>query len=148
MHLGAVVSWQYIEIRQGCPLSAYLFILVVEILAIMIRSNRLIKGIKLKNKEIKISQLADDTTIILDDIRSVPEVKKELLIFFKCSGLKTNIDKTQAFMIQHNIVSLKTTYGLKWNTGSINLLGVHITDSMSDNYKYNFEPKLKKKNLY
>ena len=47
----------------------------------MIRSNRLIKGIKLKNKEIKISQLADDTTIILDDIRSVPEVQKELLIF-------------------------------------------------------------------
>ena len=38
----------------------------------------------------------------------------------------------------------KETYGLKWNTGSINLLGVHITDSMSDNYKYNFEPKLKK----
>ena len=65
----------------------------------MIRSNRLIKGITLKNKEIKISQLADDTTIILYDIRSVPEVNKELLIFFKCSGLKTNIDKTQAFMI-------------------------------------------------
>ena len=53
-------------VRQGCPLSAYLFLLIVEIMAINIRANKDIKGIKLKLKEIKISQLADDATLIME----------------------------------------------------------------------------------
>ena len=53
-------------IRQGCPISALLFILVVEIMAIHIRQNPNIHGIKYaQNEEIVISQLADDTTLFL-----------------------------------------------------------------------------------
>ena len=56
-------------VRQGCPLSALLFLLVVEVLAIKIRNNNKIEGIcipnydKVNKTEIKISQLADDTTL-------------------------------------------------------------------------------------
>ena len=52
--------------RQGCPLSPDLFILGVEILADAIRKNSGIKGIFLKDDEVKTSQYADDTTLILD----------------------------------------------------------------------------------
>jgi hypothetical protein len=48
-------------IRQGCPISANLFILVVEILACAIRQNNRIKGIKIGDAEFKLSQYADDT---------------------------------------------------------------------------------------
>jgi len=52
--------------RQGCPLSPYLFPLSVEILAEAIRNKREIRGIKIQDTEFKISQYADDTTLILD----------------------------------------------------------------------------------
>ena len=47
-------------VRQGCPLSRYLFILSVEILAEAIRNKKEIKDIKIHNTEVKVSQYADD----------------------------------------------------------------------------------------
>ncbi len=45
-------------VRQGCPLSAYLFILAIEILANKIRHEKDIKGIIIDKEEIKLSMLA------------------------------------------------------------------------------------------
>ena len=56
-------------VRQGCPFSPYLFNLSAEILANAIRTNRNISGISINNNDIKISQYADDTTLILDSSR-------------------------------------------------------------------------------
>ena len=50
-------------IRQGCPISALLFILLAEVMAIHIRNNGKIKGINVGKQIYKISQLADDTTL-------------------------------------------------------------------------------------
>ena len=81
-------------IRQGCPISALLFILVSETLAINLRQNRSIKGIKVGNEEYKLCQLADDMTLILSDMRSIVESISTLNDFKSYSGLKLNIDKT------------------------------------------------------
>ena len=48
--------------RQGDPLSSYLFILVIEILSIKICNCQSIKGFKAGAKEIELVQYADDTT--------------------------------------------------------------------------------------
>ena len=58
-------------IRQGFPLSPYLCILSTEVLTKAVRNNVNIKGISVDNNEIKISQYADDTTLILDGSREV-----------------------------------------------------------------------------
>jgi hypothetical protein len=43
-------------IRQGCPISANLFVIVVEMLANAIRHNNKINGFIIGNREFKISQ--------------------------------------------------------------------------------------------
>ncbi len=54
-------SW----VRQGCPLSAYLLITALETLDNKIRNEKTtINGIKIDNREITISLLADDITSI------------------------------------------------------------------------------------
>jgi hypothetical protein len=130
-------------VRQGCPLSAYLFLLIVEMLAVNIRNSQNIKGIKLRTKEIKICQLADDTTLILENEESILHVKNMLNDFEKISGLKTNMDKTQAFMIGKHM-RFKDDYGLKWNDGPIHILGLYICQTEKESVKYNFEPNITK----
>ena len=81
-------------VRKGCPLSPYLFILCVEILAEAIRKNSEIKGITVNGRELKISQYADDTTLILDGhTRSFDTSLKVLDMFSEISGLCLNRKK-------------------------------------------------------
>ena len=83
-------------IRQGCPISALLFIIVAEIMSINIRNHDGIHGITLNDKEILLSQLADDTTIFIKYKASVENILLLLTHFSKCAGLKPNKDKTEA----------------------------------------------------
>ena len=75
-------------VRQGDPLSPYLFVVVVETLAIAIRQNSAIKDIAIK--ETKLLQYADDTTAVLSDINSAQNLFKLLDDFKKLSGLEVN----------------------------------------------------------
>ena len=50
----------------GCPISPYLFLLVIETMALSIRQNDSIRGYRVENEEIKVSLLADDTICFLD----------------------------------------------------------------------------------
>ena len=46
--------------RQGCPLSPYLFNIVLEVLARAIRKQKEIKGVQIGKEEVKISLFGDD----------------------------------------------------------------------------------------
>ena len=78
-------------VRQGCPFSPYRFILCVEVLAEKIRNTKDIKGIFVNQNEIRISQYADDTTLILDGSKKSLTLSSQVLERFRAiSGLKLN----------------------------------------------------------
>jgi hypothetical protein len=52
--------------RQGCPLSPYLFNIVLEVLARVIRQQK-DKGIQIGKEEVKISLFADDMIVYVSD---------------------------------------------------------------------------------
>ena len=51
--------------RQGCPLSPYLFNIVLEVLAKSIRQQKEIKGIQTGKEEVKMSLFEDDMVIYI-----------------------------------------------------------------------------------
>ena len=77
---------------QGCPLSPFRFNIVLEVLARAFRQEREIKGIQLGNEEVKLSLLADDMTVYLEDpIVSAQNLLKLISNFSKVSGYKINV---------------------------------------------------------
>ena len=68
---------------QGDPISAYLFILCLEIIFILIKANKRVKGINIFEHTFWYSAYADDTTFFLRDKRSVKELFNTIAIILK-----------------------------------------------------------------
>ena len=132
-------------IRQGCPISALLFIFVAEVLAEKIRSNENIKGFKTSEmeKEINIIQHADDCTLPVKDKDSLKEAIITIENFSKHSGLILNTNKTECLLLG----SLKDTateiLGLKVNDECIKSLGIYIGHNKKECFKQNWLKRYK-----
>ena len=59
--------------RQGDPIALQLFILSGQILTLMINANQSIRGIIFNAEELKLTQFADDATLILDGTINSPK---------------------------------------------------------------------------
>jgi exonuclease III len=129
-------------VRQGCPLSAYLFIVVAEILAIRIRANRDIKGIQVGDSEIKVVQMADDTTSFLKNEEALSELLSTINDFGTLAGLKLNLTKSEAMWMGKNRDSKEKPLGLKWVKG-VKALGIHFSYNEKEELEQNFTKKLK-----
>lgn len=70
-------------VRQGDPLSPYLFLISIEIMAVAIRTNIQIEGIKIGEKETTSLLYAYDMTATLANISSVEKVMQNLDDFEK-----------------------------------------------------------------
>ena len=81
--------------RQGDPISAYLFILVLEIVFLFTKENKKINGHNIFDKTFLYTAYADDTTFFLKDKKSVIELMNIFDIFSKFSGLKPNKSKCE-----------------------------------------------------
>ena len=74
--------------RQGDPISAYLFILALEVVFSLIKANPDIEGLQFFSHTFLYSAYADDTTFFLRNEKSATEVTKMFDKFSLFSGLK------------------------------------------------------------
>ena len=132
--------------RQGCPLSPYLFVLAIELLACKIRQEKEMQGINIFGKELKISQFADETTFFNRNFNSVTKAITVLENFGDILGLKLNPSKTKALWLGSCRQRTDKHFGFHWPEEpiAIRVLGTFISYDEKENEEYNFMLKLQK----
>ena len=65
--------------RQGCPLLPFVFNIVLEVLAMVIREEKEIKGIQLGKEEVKLSLFADDIVLYIENLKDTIRKSLELI---------------------------------------------------------------------
>ena len=125
-------------IRQGCPFSPMAFIVALELLAIKIRKEETIKGIKIPSSHndfslgniIKIILFADDITLFLQDNNDLKIVLNILDIFTNISNLEVNRNKTEAMWLGSKVNCNKSYYDINWKP-KIKILGIYFCNTVA-----------------
>lgn len=134
--------------HQGCPASPYYFLCCAQIFHQLIKNHPDIKGIKIHDIEVLLSQFADDTDLFLAyDNNTFKAVEKVFNIIHTNMGLSVNYDKTTVYRIgsiRNTNARLYTTKPLAWTNEPINVLGVMVGHDTNDLFQSNFANILNK----
>ena len=126
--------------RQGGPLSAYLFILAIESTA-YIRDSELVRGILVKDKEIKLDAYADDGRFFLKDLQSLYTILDITEEFGTFSSLKLNLQKSEVCWIGACRFNTNTSTNCIWVNlvnDKIRILGTYTSYNKQLADEYNF----------
>ena len=124
-----------------------LFNIVLEVLAIAIREGKEIKGIQTGKEEVKLSLLADDMMLYIENsehsIRKLLELISE---FNKVAGYKINTQKSLAFLYSNNEKSeweIKESIPFTTGTKRIQYLGINLPKETKELYTENCKTPMK-----
>ena len=128
-------------VRQGCPLSPLLYVLVSEVLSTQIRKCTDILGFRLPGAgglQFKVSQYADDATLFVKDEHSLCRLLQVVGKYERGSGAKLNTSKSEAMWLGRWRANGASPFGLNW-VSKIRILGVYFSNGLvsvdSDNWR-------------
>ena len=135
-------------IFQGCPISPYLFLFVIEVMALSIRQNEQLKGIMINTHEVRISLFADDSVCFIDGARDSFELLFDILNEFgRYSGCQINLTKTEVVWIGSKRGCQDfplRNQGITWKTSRFKSLGVNFSLDLGLIFDLNYKEKLKR----
>ncbi|KAJ4931274.1 hypothetical protein JOQ06_025571 [Pogonophryne albipinna] len=127
-YLGDVFRLQS-GVRQGCPLSPLLYVLYMEPLAAAIRADKGVRGFLVPGSgglRVKLSQYADDTTLLLDRDECLMRSLQIMEEFGRASGSKLNCAKSSVKFFGKWRERMDVPGGLAFCPGPIKVLGVSM----------------------
>ena len=134
--------------KQGCPLSALQFLLVVETVGLKRRQDPHIEPITINGIKKLLSQYADDlwtaTKLSQQSFDAQLQIFDE---FHKFTGLAINYNKTEVMRIgasEGSNAKLYSKLPLIWSDGPIKVLGIHFVPTTQKTVDYNYKSKLEK----
>jgi hypothetical protein len=89
-------------VKQGCPLSPLLFILALEGLLMAFEADPDIKAFTFNGERTLVSSYADDTSLYLNDLVSIPPALSLASRFKTASGLGINVKKSWILPLLYN----------------------------------------------
>ena len=116
-------------VRQGCPLSPSLYVLVSKVMAVNIRANPRIRGLSLPGIQDPlppISQYADDTSLIVTSDDAIKASFETYSIHEKGSGSKLNLSKSKGLWLGSWNGHSDPPINFDWSSSKIKVLGVFI----------------------
>ena len=131
-------------VRQGDPLSPYLYIIATEIFANAIRKNSNIKGLHIGDTSFKVTLYADDTTLFLKNEKDLENSKIVIDKFAELSGLKINFNKTVLIGIGKWKNKTSSMQGFKMCPQTVRILGVYHSYNQEAAQNKNFIDRLVK----
>ena len=142
---GGVTS-QYFKLergaRQGDPISAYLFIICLEVLFILVKENDKINGLDIFDNKYLYTAYADDTTFFLKDLCSIRELVKAINYFSTFSGLKPNISKCEVAgigVLKGVKVAICGFQCVNLKNNAIKILGIYFSYDKNIQFENNFK---------
>ena len=116
-------------VRQGCPLSAPLYVLIAESLACKLRASPLLSGLPLPSPDFEnalVSQYADDTTLLCTSDDEIKEVFSIYDDYERASGAKLNMEKCKGLWCGSWRGRSVSPVDIQWSSKSITCLGTVI----------------------
>lgn len=122
------------SVRQGCPLSALLYVLCIEPLAIGIRQDVRIQGLKIpgSRENVRLALYADDTNSLVSNDGAIDATLDWFDLYSRASGAKLNSDKCKGLRLGSWRSRTDSPFGFVWeNCSKIN--GVYF--GLNSTYK-------------
>ncbi len=126
-------------IRQGCPLSALLYVLVAEKVSNYIRQDTTVQGVHIREVEQKVNAYADDTNFMVRNYKSIDRIFEIYGHYQRASGATLKKTKTKILPLGKAAELCVPVHLQQYIQDTIEIYGVKINQTVGfdhdDNWK-------------